>query len=185
MEPGTIEPSARAERAEPPALSEPGAAAATDVETEPGPSASEAEEAAPEPRAGGPVIHVPGRELNDDEAADDGDSPTAPAKKRTRRGSRGGKNRRKKPAVAGEATATGTLEATGYRRLRWTRPSPPRRGPSRTVRLSPRIDHAPNLGPSRKRSPPRPEPEPEPEAASENGDGEWTYTPMSQWGDSN
>ena len=32
---------------------------------------------------------------------------------------------------------------------------------------------------------PEPEPEPEPEAASENGDGEWTYTPMSQWGDSN
>ena len=45
----------------------------------------------------GPVIHLPDRELGDGE--EDGDG-TAPPKKRTRRGSRGGKNRRKKPAGA-------------------------------------------------------------------------------------
>jgi ribonuclease G len=72
-----------------------------------------AAEAEPEPEpeaAPGPVIHVPDRELTDE----DGESPT-PAKKRTRRGSRGGRNRRKKPAgvatVEAELTETDTAPA--------------------------------------------------------------------------
>ena len=148
---------AAANGGEPTALAEPGAAAATDAESdvvfeEPEPAAEEVA-----PRPAGPVIHVPGRELDE---AEDGDGPTTP-KKRTRRGSRGGKNRRKKPVVAG--TATETLDPE----------------------VEPDLVAEPGVEPS-----PEPEPEqeresrPEPEQPSENGSGEWTYTPMSQWGDS-
>jgi len=85
----------------------------------------------PEP-ASAPVIHLPGRELTDE----DGETPTA-AKKRTRRGSRGGRNRRKKTATA----ATATVEAAE--------------------------SDAPDAPAAA-------------EEATENGD--WGYTPMSQWG---
>jgi ribonuclease G len=94
----------------------------------------------PEPAVQAPVIHLPDRELTDE----DGGAPTE-AKKRTRRGSRGGRNRRKKTAtattVAVDAPETEPVEAAD---------------------------------------------EPETETAqavaepSENGD--WGYTPMSQWG---
>jgi hypothetical protein len=88
---------------------------------------------APEPEpASAPVIHLPGRELTDE----DGEAPTA-AKKRTRRGSRGGRNRRKKTATAATATVE-TAESDA------------------------------------------PEAPAAAEEATENGD--WGYTPMSQWG---
>ena len=86
-------------------------------------------DAVPEPS--GPVIHVPGRELGDE----NGDAP-APVKKKTRRGSRGGKNRRK-TSVAGATTAAATEPE------------------------APAVEEA------------------EP---SSNGDGDWGYTPMSEWG---
>jgi hypothetical protein len=55
----------------------------------------------------GPRIHVPGSELGQDEGDEDRDG--VPIKKRTRRGSRGGRNRKKKPA--GEnGTEDGALE---------------------------------------------------------------------------
>jgi ribonuclease G len=95
-----------------------------------------AAEEAPEPveeAPSAPVIHLPDRELTDE----DGDAP-APAKKRTRRGSRGGRNRRKKTA-----TAAGTATA-----------APPE------TEAADAADE-----------PPKP---------SENGD--WGYTPMSEWG---
>ena len=91
-------------------------------------------------RPAAPVIHLPDRELTDE----DGEAPTA-AKKRTRRGSRGGKNRRKKPAAA-TATVRGR-EARG-------------RGTEKTES--------------------RPESGDDARGPSENGD--WGYTPMSQWG---
>jgi ribonuclease G len=189
--------------AEPPALSEPGAAA-TAAQAEPEPAsepepqrgASDADEAALAPRAGGPVIHVPGRELEGDEASDDGDAPAAPAKKRTRRGSRGGKNRRKKPAVVGEGAAPGTSEPA----------EPGEHAVDVAATSEPEAEVGPATEPvtepvTEPQAQPEPEPEPEPEAnpdaepeanpdaepesTSENGDGEWTYTPMSQWGDSN
>jgi ribonuclease G len=82
----------------------------------------------------GPVIHVPGRELGED----DGDAPV-PAKKKTRRGSRGGKNRRKTSAAgAGTPATTATTEPEA--------------------------------------------PAAEEEEPSANGDGDWGYTPMSEWG---
>jgi ribonuclease G len=49
------------------------------------------------------TIHVPSPDLGKEgeaEASADGEQPAAPKKKRTRRGSRGGRNRRKKPASA-------------------------------------------------------------------------------------
>ena len=52
----------------------------------------------------GPVIHVPER------PEEDGTAPAAP-KKKTRRGSRGGKNRKKKTATATSGAATATAEA--------------------------------------------------------------------------
>ena len=64
---------------------------------------------AEEPVVVGPVIHVPERNLG--EADTDASDPSAPPKKRTRRGSRGGKNRRKKPVGEGAALAVAPLEA--------------------------------------------------------------------------
>jgi hypothetical protein len=117
------------------------------------------------------VIHVPGRELD---GSEDGDGTATPAKKRTRRGSRGGKNRRKKPLVAGEATATELLDPE------LADPEADRAAELEVeieLEDEPAAEHAPE-------PPIEPEPEAEPEPPSENGDGEWTYTPMSQWGDS-
>jgi ribonuclease G len=61
----------------------------------------------PDEPQSGPVIHVPDRELG----TENGDAP-APVKKKTRRGSRGGKNRRKTPAAAaGVAASAAPAEA--------------------------------------------------------------------------
>jgi ribonuclease G len=60
-----------------------------------------------------PKIHVPdadlGREADDENEETPGENGAAP-KKRTRRGSRGGRNRRKKPAVAGESNGEAAVE---------------------------------------------------------------------------
>ncbi len=94
---------------------EAGAAAAGPVEA--GQEASEeepepvAEEAVDVPRT--VTIHVPGDELGRD-PAEDGAAPgdgTAPPKKRTRRGSRGGKNRRKPAAAAANGAEAAEGEA--------------------------------------------------------------------------
>ena len=65
-----------------------------------------ADAAGDEPPA--PVIHLPGREL-DEEPSEDGDEPAPPRKRPTRRGSRGGRNRKKKTATAA-SPATGAVE---------------------------------------------------------------------------
>jgi len=94
----------------------------------------------PEPAVQAPVIHLPDRELTDE----DGGAPTE-AKKRTRRGSRGGRNRRKKTAtattVAVDAPETEPVEAAD-----------------------------------------EPETETAQAAAEPSENGDWGYTPMSQWG---
>jgi hypothetical protein len=87
---------------------------------------SEVSDTADEPA--GPVIHVPDRELSDEDEPE----ASAAAKKRTRRGSRGGRNRRKKTATAGTATVEAEAPVAGAEEL------------------------------------------------SANGD--WGYTPMSEWG---
>jgi ribonuclease G len=127
-----------------------------EAEPEPEPTEAATDEAAPErPALPAPVIHVPGRELGTDggEEAKDGDGAT-PARKPTRRGSRGGRNRRKKPAGA-----TATAEATAA-----------------AVETAPPSENGVEPKPKPKESKPK---EPEPETS-----GEWKYTPMSEWGDS-
>jgi ribonuclease G len=54
-----------------------------------------------------PVIHLPGRDLGA-EASENGDQAAAPKKRPTRRGSRGGRNRKKKPVAATTAVALET-----------------------------------------------------------------------------
>jgi ribonuclease G len=123
-----------------------GAIAAAAVEPES--QSEEADDVEPEPEvesAPAPVIHLPGRDLTDE----DGEAPT-PAKKRTRRGSRGGRNRRKKTGTA-TVTATATVDASE------DSPSEVAESPESPAKA--------------------PEAPAEPE---ENGD--WGYTPMSQWG---
>src|SRR5205807_9799118 len=100
----------------------------------------------------GPVIHVPDRELGSDE----GDEP-APVKKKTRRGTRGGKNRKKKTA---RATGTGAALAVAEDEA-----------------------HAPDTGAVEEPQLERQEDEEQqPEPLSQNGEPDWSYTPMSQWG---
>ncbi|MGZ4289761.1 MAG: Rne/Rng family ribonuclease [Gaiellaceae bacterium] len=101
-----------------------------------------------EPEPSGPVIHLPGRELTDEGGAAD-----TPAKKRTRRGSRGGRNRRKKPVGAGAVTATAEVEA-------------------------PAAEAAPAVEPEA----PAPAPGPAETSQNGSGDDDWGYTPMSEWG---
>jgi ribonuclease G len=133
----------------------------------------------------GPVIHVPGRELG----TEDGDAP-APAKKKTRRGSRGGKNRKKKTAAAAGvgvalATAEGLVDSpadaeTGLQDepLAVEEPTIEERGVE-----EPTIEEAPaSEAPVQEAPAEDPASEPKPDEPSQNGDGDWGYTPMSQWG---
>jgi len=121
------------------------------VET-PEPEAVETDEAEEEATPSGPVIHVPDRELDDGDAA-------APAKKKTRRGSRGGKNRKKK-------TATGSMSGNGGAVAVEEEPSGDRGAVA--VEEEPSVEEAPSPA--------------EAEEPSQNGDPDWGYTPMSQWG---
>jgi predicted RNA-binding protein with TRAM domain len=114
---------------------------------------------------GGPVIHVPGRDLG----TEDGDTP-APVKKKTRRGSRGGKNRKKKTAAAtGVGVALATADAVA---------DPPAEADLEAPVEEAAAPEAPIEEPAAEEA----TPEPKPEEPSQNGDGDWGYTPMSQWG---
>jgi ribonuclease G len=135
------------------------------------------------PRGGGRsvTIHVPsddfGRDAEDEDEAGlpaaDGveataDGAGAAAKKKTRRGSRGGRNR-KKPAGAGAATSA-------------TNGNEPADDEPQAVAEQPVVE-------------PEPEAEPQPEAVepetpvaaeadeAESENGDWGYVPMSEWGD--
>ena len=103
------------------------------------------------------MIHVPERNLG--EAEGDSSDPAAPAKKRTRRGSRGGKNRRKKPVGEGGALAVAPLEAE-EQSVNGAEPEVAARARARA------------RGRSRAGS----------EPVAEGGDDDWGYTPMSEWG---
>ncbi|HEY5296161.1 MAG TPA: Rne/Rng family ribonuclease [Gaiellaceae bacterium] len=156
---------------------------ATEAIDAPEEAAEKAEQPAPAraPRArptSGPVIHVPGRDLEESEASggdtpegtpgENGADPAAP-KKRTRRGSRGGKNRRKKPAGAATAVAeVGTDVET----------SP------ETDPVSDDADVQKLAPPADVQETPRAEDNGAPDGASDSApdDDDWGYTPMSQWG---
>jgi ribonuclease G len=117
----------------------------------------------------GPVIHRPGRDLG----TEDGDTP-APVKKKTRRGSRGGKNRKKKTAAAaGVGVALATADAVAELEAEEA---------AVEVEEAPVEEAAAPEAPAEAPVAEEPEPEPKPEEPSQNGDGDWGYTPMSQWG---
>ncbi len=138
----------------------PGAAPA--VEAEPVEPAAPAAEPAvePEPEAArpdgdgdagaGPVIHLPDRDLGTEE---EGESTTP--RKRTRRGTRGGRNRKKKTAAAPGTRADAPAVAA--------EPQPAQAKPQ-AAQAKPQPAQA------------------KPQAAQANGDGDWGYTPMSEWG---
>jgi hypothetical protein len=146
--------------------------------------AGEAEQGGDEPAAG-PVIHVPGRELG----AEDGDA-SAPVKKKTRRGSRGGKNRKKKTAgAAGVGLALASIEAVGD-------DEPEATEVDDALAEEAAVDEAaveeaaveeaaveePAVEEAALQEPPAEEPRPEEPSQNGDGDADWGYTPMSQWG---
>ena len=101
-----------------------------------------------------PAVETAAQPVEAETAApsENGDAP-APVKKKTRRGSRGGKNRRKRTAASAGAGAATT--------------APPSENGS---------EPAPETEPA-----PAAERGPEPEAAAQ--EEEWGYVPMSEWGD--
>jgi ribonuclease G len=111
----------------------------------------------------GPVIHVPGPELGQEgEASENGDRPQA-VKKPTRRGSRGGRNRRKKPAGAiAAAEASETLAADRVETVAIPEPSS---SPAVVEVPAPKVAKTASNG-----------------TKTEDSDA-WEYTPMSQWDD--
>jgi len=114
------------------------------------------------------TIHVPGDELGRD-PAEDGAAPgdgTAPLKKRTRRGSRGGKKRRK---PAGAAVNGAAVEAG---------PEVDGRDQVADGDLVAVVEEEPTPGGGLVTVV-----EEEPVAAAPAADGEWGYVPMSEWGD--
>jgi len=154
------------------------------------PAPESEKETSPEPSEGDatpsvPVIHVPDRDLgrDDDEDSTDSTEPSAngdapvPEKKKTRRGTRGGRNRRKKPAAA---TATPDADdATGaVATLEADEPSEP----IEAVEVAEQPVEVPlaEEAPVAEEAPP---PDEQPQANRDGDDeGEWTYTPMSEWG---
>jgi len=134
-----------------------------EAEAEPGlePEPEAEPESEPEPAPAGPVIHLPDRELG---AEEDGEEPSAPAKKRTRRGSRGGRNRRKKTGTAAGAGATATVEAE-----------------PETESVSEEPEQEPETEPEQEPET-EPETEQEPEETDDESSENWGYTPMSEWG---
>ena len=123
-------------------------------------TAAEVEVAAPKQARRPVTIHVPGDELGRGDETEDGsqaeqpsENGAAPAKKKTRRGSRGGKNRRKRSAGANGAEAT------------------PQEG---VEEASPTAVEEPA------ETPPEPVAQPTAQGVS---DEDWGYVPMSEWGD--
>ncbi|MBA2476229.1 MAG: Rne/Rng family ribonuclease [Actinobacteria bacterium] len=126
----------------------------------------------PEAAAAGPRIHLPSDQLGRDDDATDGDAPEgegAPAKKRTRRGTRGGRGRRK---TATEATTSADGEAVGA--LAVADPSSTETGEA--SRDGEAETAAATLEPAAQSA----------SATRANGDGEasgWDYVPMAEWDD--
>jgi ribonuclease G len=199
----------------------PAAAAAGDADPGPEPeaapeAASEETEPKPAPRAQTPraqtpraprsvTIHVPsddfGRDGEDEEA--DGAEPAAetaadgtpvPAKKKTRRGSRGGKNRKRPTGAGAAAAATNGAEAAGDPEepevetpaepatidLPLPGPVPDELVPDEPVPDEP----APDEPEAEAVESDEPEAEEQPVAeTAESDNGDWGYVPMSEWGD--
>ncbi len=127
-----------------------------------------------EPEADGttlpaPRIHVPAPELGRDEE-DDGEGEDTPAgetpKKKTRRGSRGGRNRKRKPAVAAENGA-----------------EPIAAGADDPVEAEAAEPEVAELELSEAEDEPGAVEQQQPSANGDQESDEWGYVPMSEWGD--
>ncbi len=130
------------------------------------------EEPAPQAAPGDPTVEP--------EAEAPSENGAAPAKKKTRRGSRGGKNRRKRTAAAG---ATNGAEAA-------TDTEPEALAEPEALEEPDALEEPQAAAPE-----PEPEVEPEPELepvqaavtadepAPDDTDEDWGYVPMSEWGD--
>jgi ribonuclease G len=152
-------------------------------------------EPSPRARPARVTIHVPGDDLGRDGSGAEAEAPAvpavpeaesgaevgpdeapsengaAPAKKKTRRGSRGGKNRRKRTAAAGATNGTEAVSDTE---------------PDSASLEEPEPLEAPEAAAPTPEPDPEPEAEPEPasvQAAADDGDEDWGYVPMSEWGD--
>jgi ribonuclease G len=147
--------------------------------------AADADAAPPEPaqEIKRPVtIHVPsdelGREGEDEDAPEAEQQPsengaTPPVKKKTRRGSRGGKNRRKRTAAAGTGANGAQTDVAQMDLAETNGEAVPAEEPEEAVEAA-----APH------EEPVAVVPEPVPEAATNGGpDEDWGYVPMSEWGD--
>jgi ribonuclease G len=154
---------------------------------------SDTSAAEPADEPSGPVIHAPSRDLG----TEDGDT-SAPVKKKTRRGSRGGKNRKKKtgaatgvgvalataeavadpPADDVEPEAEAVLEEAAVEEAAVEETAVEETAVEETAVVEAPVPEAPVEEPVAA----EPDPEPKPEEPSQNGDGDWGYTPMSQWG---
>jgi ribonuclease G len=165
--------------------------AATESEAAEAPSPAEDEVSGDEIEALaplGPVIHVPGRELGADttDASENGDAP-APARKRTRRGSRGGRNRRKKPAgdTAAAAAATG-ITAVAIADADADAAEAGEQGLAPAAVEAEAVTGSGEDGAieaAEEREAPETVSENDTEDDEESPDA-WEYTPMSEWGDS-
>jgi ribonuclease G len=164
------------------------------------PAVSADEDKASPSASPGPVIHLPERDLGEAES-ENGDAPAAP-KKRTRRGSRGGKNRRKKPVADGASLEVGALTAdepsangaepeVAPEDESVVEPEPitepePIVEPVAVLESAPVLDPVADGAPPQERAEPEPEQEPEAEADAADDEGKaadaWGYTPMSEWG---
>jgi ribonuclease G len=146
--------------------------------------AADADAAAPEPaqEIKRPVtIHVPsdelGREGEDEDAPEAEQQPSengaTPVKKKTRRGSRGGKNRRKRTAAAGTGANGAQTDVAQTDIAETNGEAAPAEEPEEAVEAA-----APH------EEPVSVIPEPVSEA-TKNGDPDedWGYVPMSEWGD--
>jgi ribonuclease G len=155
----------------------------------------------------GVTIHVPGDDLGRD--GSEAESPTvpaepgleldaepeaasgpgaeapsengaAPAKKKTRRGSRGGKNRRKRTAAAGATNGAEPASEAELESESLDEPEaleePEAAAPAPEPELEPEVEPEPEPAPVQAAAPAE-------EPATDDADEDWGYVPMSEWGD--
>jgi ribonuclease G len=135
------------------------AAATDEAGEEEQPAEAEEAPAAPKPTsrpaAKKATIHLPPDDLGEEAAPEDGDGSAPAVKKKTRRGSRGGKNRRKREAAAETNGAEPEAQAE----------EPAAEAPEASTNGA------------------EPASPPEPEEKKAEDEENWGYVPMSQWGD--
>jgi ribonuclease G len=141
-------------------------------ETEPAAEA-EPEEVAAEAEPGAVTIHLPDEDLGRDEEAEEGEGEAQTPKKRTRRGSRGGRRRRKPAAANGAEAETDAAEPAAEEEAAAAEPEA-----AEPKSVEPEAAE-PEAAEPETAEPEAAEPgEPEPSNGREE---DWDYVPMSEW----